>query len=139
MSIVLFFIYFLYLCSMFPKSTHQTFSTKLFRHCQSHPRLSKEKFSETDFKISHYAGKVSLCWSNFAFIIYWNFTCINFFNDILLSCRLLTIQIAFWTKTVTMLLLNIAIYWLLPNVPLYAIFSLFFQRNLLDHHTSFLQ
>lgn len=46
---------------MFPKSTHETFSTKLFQHFRSHPRLEKEKFSQTDFTISHYAGKVCLC------------------------------------------------------------------------------
>ncbi|KAL2317939.1 hypothetical protein Fmac_031815 [Flemingia macrophylla] len=44
---------------MFPKSTHETFSTKLFQHFRSHPRLEKEKFSQTDFTISHYAGKVT--------------------------------------------------------------------------------
>ncbi|KAJ7966354.1 putative myosin [Quillaja saponaria] len=44
---------------MFPKSTHETFSTKLFQHFRAHPRLEKEKFSETDFTISHYAGKVT--------------------------------------------------------------------------------
>ncbi|XP_027357060.1 myosin-15-like [Abrus precatorius] len=44
---------------MFPKSTHETLSTKLFKHFLSHPRLEKEKFSETDFTISHYAGKVT--------------------------------------------------------------------------------
>ncbi|TKY74852.1 Myosin-15 protein [Spatholobus suberectus] len=44
---------------MFPKSTHETFSTKLFKHFLSHPRLEKEKFSETDFTVSHYAGKVT--------------------------------------------------------------------------------
>uniref|UniRef100_A0A0R0GN55 Myosin motor domain-containing protein n=1 Tax=Glycine max TaxID=3847 RepID=A0A0R0GN55_SOYBN len=44
---------------MFPKSTHETFSTKLFQHFRSHPRLGKEKFSQTDFTISHYAGKVT--------------------------------------------------------------------------------
>ncbi|XP_031407550.1 myosin-15 isoform X2 [Punica granatum] len=44
---------------MFPRSTHQTFSTKLFQHFQSHPRLEKPKFSQTDFTISHYAGKVT--------------------------------------------------------------------------------
>ncbi|KAK4281538.1 hypothetical protein QN277_013018 [Acacia crassicarpa] len=50
---------------MFPKSTHQTFSTKLFQHFWSHPRLAKEKFSETDFTISHYAGKVlNICYQN---------------------------------------------------------------------------
>ncbi|XP_055960444.1 myosin-15 isoform X2 [Mercurialis annua] len=44
---------------MFPKSTHETFSTKLFQNFRAHPRLGKEKFSETDFTISHYAGKVT--------------------------------------------------------------------------------
>ncbi|KAK7383370.1 hypothetical protein VNO78_29047 [Psophocarpus tetragonolobus] len=44
---------------MFPKSTHETFSTKLFQYFRSHPRLGKEKFSQTDFTISHYAGKVT--------------------------------------------------------------------------------
>ncbi|XP_019443127.1 PREDICTED: myosin-15-like isoform X2 [Lupinus angustifolius] len=44
---------------MFPKSTHESFSTKLFQHFRSHPRLEKEKFSQTDFSMSHYAGKVT--------------------------------------------------------------------------------
>ncbi|THU57836.1 hypothetical protein C4D60_Mb03t07760 [Musa balbisiana] len=44
---------------MFPKSTHETFSTKLFQSFRSHSRLEKEKFSETDFTILHYAGKVT--------------------------------------------------------------------------------
>uniref|UniRef100_A0A453PQS6 Myosin motor domain-containing protein n=1 Tax=Aegilops tauschii subsp. strangulata TaxID=200361 RepID=A0A453PQS6_AEGTS len=44
---------------MFPKSTHATFASKMFRNLSSHPRLEKTKFSETDFTISHYAGKVT--------------------------------------------------------------------------------
>ncbi|XP_058078389.1 myosin-15 isoform X2 [Magnolia sinica] len=44
---------------MFPKSTHETFSTKLFQSFRTHPRFEKPKFSETDFTISHYAGKVT--------------------------------------------------------------------------------
>ncbi|XP_038701179.1 myosin-15 isoform X3 [Tripterygium wilfordii] len=44
---------------MFPKSTHETFSMKLFQNLRSHPRLGKAKFSETDFIMSHYAGKVT--------------------------------------------------------------------------------
>ncbi|GJW97303.1 myosin-15 isoform X1 [Tanacetum coccineum] len=44
---------------MFPKSTHETFANKLFQNLQAHPRLGKAKFSETDFTISHYAGKAS--------------------------------------------------------------------------------
>ncbi|XWS70176.1 hypothetical protein CRYUN_Cryun03dG0026300 [Craigia yunnanensis] len=42
---------------MFPKSTHETFSTKLFQNFRAHSRLEKAKFSETDFIVSHYAGK----------------------------------------------------------------------------------
>ena len=42
---------------MFPKSTHQSFSTRLFQIFRAHPRLEKAKFSETDFTMSHYAGK----------------------------------------------------------------------------------
>ncbi|GLT85614.1 hypothetical protein SLE2022_038000 [Rubroshorea leprosula] len=44
---------------MFPKSTQETLSTKLFQNFRGHPRLEKAKFSETDFTISHYAGKVT--------------------------------------------------------------------------------
>ncbi|GMG99196.1 hypothetical protein Nepgr_001036 [Nepenthes gracilis] len=44
---------------MFPRSTHETFSTKLFQSLKTHPRLEKAKFSRTDFTISHYAGKVT--------------------------------------------------------------------------------
>ncbi|KAL5559547.1 hypothetical protein UlMin_035758 [Ulmus minor] len=44
---------------MFPRSTHETFSMKLFQHFRAHPRLEKAKFSETDFTMSHYAGKVT--------------------------------------------------------------------------------
>ncbi|XP_022732061.1 myosin-15-like isoform X8 [Durio zibethinus] len=44
---------------MFPKSTHETFATKLFQNFRGHPRLEKAKFSETDFTVSHYAGKVT--------------------------------------------------------------------------------
>ncbi|KAK8490310.1 hypothetical protein V6N12_012444 [Hibiscus sabdariffa] len=44
---------------MFPKSTHKTLSTKLFQNFRGHPRLEKAKFSETDFTVSHYAGKVT--------------------------------------------------------------------------------
>ncbi|GAB2275885.1 hypothetical protein Dimus_010629 [Dionaea muscipula] len=44
---------------MFPRSTPETFSTKLFYNFQAHPRLEKAKFSRTDFTVSHYAGKVT--------------------------------------------------------------------------------
>ncbi|KAF3326549.1 myosin-15-like protein [Carex littledalei] len=44
---------------MLPKSTHGTFTTKLFQNFQSHKRLQKNKFSQADFTLSHYAGKVT--------------------------------------------------------------------------------
>ncbi|KAG9458232.1 hypothetical protein H6P81_002740 [Aristolochia fimbriata] len=44
---------------MFPKSTHITFSSKLYQNLGTHSRLEKPKFSETDFILSHYAGKVA--------------------------------------------------------------------------------
>ncbi|XP_010526029.1 PREDICTED: myosin-15 [Tarenaya hassleriana] len=44
---------------MFPRSTHESFSMKLFQNFRSHTRLEKTKFSETDFTLSHYAGKVT--------------------------------------------------------------------------------
>uniref|UniRef100_A0A1J3FM19 Myosin-15 n=1 Tax=Noccaea caerulescens TaxID=107243 RepID=A0A1J3FM19_NOCCA len=44
---------------MFPRSTHESFSMKLFQNLKFHPRLEKAKFSETDFTLSHYAGKVT--------------------------------------------------------------------------------
>ncbi|ESQ35040.1 hypothetical protein EUTSA_v10006551mg [Eutrema salsugineum] len=44
---------------MFPKSTHETFSQKLFQTFKSHNRFSKPKLSRTDFTISHYAGEVT--------------------------------------------------------------------------------
>nr|XP_019710669.1 protein OPAQUE1-like [Elaeis guineensis] len=43
---------------MFPKSTHATFTSKLFQSFRAHLRLEKPKFSETEFTLSHYAGKV---------------------------------------------------------------------------------
>ncbi|KAH9616472.1 hypothetical protein KSS87_005406 [Heliosperma pusillum] len=44
---------------MFPKSTNETFANKLFQNFPSHPRLERAKFSQTDFGLSHYAGKVT--------------------------------------------------------------------------------
>lgn len=44
--------------SMFPKSTHETFSEKLYQTFKSHKRFIKPKLSRTDFAIAHYAGEV---------------------------------------------------------------------------------
>ncbi|XP_059660383.1 myosin-9-like [Cornus florida] len=43
---------------MFPKSTHETFSTKLYQTFKAHKRFIKPKLSRTDFTIAHYAGEV---------------------------------------------------------------------------------
>ncbi|GAA0140240.1 actin binding motor protein [Lithospermum erythrorhizon] len=43
---------------MFPKSTHETFSRKLYQMFKDHSRFIKPKRSLTDFTISHYAGEV---------------------------------------------------------------------------------
>nr|XP_016489507.1 PREDICTED: myosin-9-like isoform X1 [Nicotiana tabacum] len=43
---------------MFPKSTHETFSQKLYQTFKSHKRFVKPKLSRTDFTIAHYAGEV---------------------------------------------------------------------------------
>ncbi|KAI4340198.1 hypothetical protein MLD38_025060 [Melastoma candidum] len=43
---------------MFPKSTHETFSEKLFQSFKSHKRFFKPKKTRSDFTIVHYAGEV---------------------------------------------------------------------------------
>ncbi|RZC22387.1 Myosin-11 [Glycine soja] len=43
---------------MFPKSTHETFSNKLYQTFKNNKRFIKPKLSRTDFTISHYAGEV---------------------------------------------------------------------------------
>ncbi|XP_071721684.1 myosin-9-like isoform X2 [Rutidosis leptorrhynchoides] len=43
---------------MFPKSTHETFSQKLYQTFNKHPRFVKPKLARSDFTISHYAGEV---------------------------------------------------------------------------------
>ncbi|KAK2970162.1 hypothetical protein RJ640_019630 [Escallonia rubra] len=43
---------------MFPKSTHETFSQKLYQTFKAHKRFVKPKLSQTDFAIAHYAGEV---------------------------------------------------------------------------------
>ncbi|KAK4351679.1 hypothetical protein RND71_030992 [Anisodus tanguticus] len=44
--------------SMFPKSTYETFSQKLYQTFKAHKRFIKPKLSRTDFTIAHYAGEV---------------------------------------------------------------------------------
>ncbi|KAK4480453.1 hypothetical protein RD792_013526 [Penstemon davidsonii] len=42
---------------MFPKSTHETFSNKLYQMFKNNKRFVKPKLSRTDFTIAHYAGE----------------------------------------------------------------------------------
>ncbi|XP_038897457.1 myosin-11 isoform X2 [Benincasa hispida] len=43
---------------MFPKSTHETFSQKLYQTFKNHKRFTKPKLARSDFTIVHYAGDV---------------------------------------------------------------------------------
>jgi myosin-5 len=45
---------------MFPKSTSETFASKLFHTFKSNERFRKPKLSSTEFIICHYAGEVSI-------------------------------------------------------------------------------
>ncbi|KAJ6361735.1 hypothetical protein OIU78_002207 [Salix suchowensis] len=78
---------------MFPKSTHETFSTKLFQNFRANPRLEKAKFSETDFTVSHYAGKA--CYLSLYYLKQ-NLQSDFFYKELFLFfCRLLTKQTPF--------------------------------------------
>ncbi|WZY75236.1 hypothetical protein YC2023_021620 [Brassica napus] len=48
-----------FFCSMFPKSTHETFAQKLYQTFKNSKRFTKPKLSRTSFAISHYAGEVT--------------------------------------------------------------------------------
>ncbi|RDY10834.1 Myosin-11, partial [Mucuna pruriens] len=43
---------------MFPKSTHETFSQKLYQTFKDHKRFIKPKLARSDFTVVHYAGEV---------------------------------------------------------------------------------
>lgn len=47
-----------HLCSMFPKSTHETFAQKMYQTYKGHKRFSKPKLAQTAFTVNHYAGDV---------------------------------------------------------------------------------
>ncbi|KAK1426746.1 hypothetical protein QVD17_15425 [Tagetes erecta] len=44
---------------MFPRSTHETFSQKLYQTFKNHKRFTKPKLARSDFTICHYAGDVT--------------------------------------------------------------------------------
>ncbi|KMZ60261.1 putative Myosin XI [Zostera marina] len=50
---------------MFPKSTHETFSQKLYQAFKNNKRFIKPKLSRTAFTMSHYAGEVTYQSDNF--------------------------------------------------------------------------
>ena len=79
---------------MFPKSTHETFSTKLFQIFRAHPRLEKAKFFETDFTMSHYAGKA--CHMYFSYCK-WSHVVVQIFAVILTFPIL--VQVTYQTNT----------------------------------------
>ena len=53
--------------SMFPTSTHETLSQKLYEKFKNHKRFAKPKLSRTAFTIQHYAGEVSISWNTLLF------------------------------------------------------------------------
>lgn len=55
-------------CSMFPRSTHETFAQKLYQTYKNHKRFTKPKLARSDFTICHYAGDVSFFCLSAAFI-----------------------------------------------------------------------
>lgn len=72
-KIIYIYIYFLsyayllaldYSCSMFPKSTNETFAQKLYQTFKDHKRFSKPKLAHSDFTICHYAGDVCCDFDN---------------------------------------------------------------------------
>lgn len=54
------YAYLFYPCSMFPRSTNETFAQKLYQTFKDHKRFSKPKLARSDFTICHYAGDVSM-------------------------------------------------------------------------------
>jgi myosin-5 len=58
------------LCSMFPRSTHETFAQKLYTTFKNNKRFAKPKLSRTDFTVVHYAGDVSLLHKRICIFLY---------------------------------------------------------------------
>lgn len=109
--------------SMFPKSTHETFSNKLYQTFKTHKRFVKPKLSRTDFTISHYAGEV--CSLNLCSIQCTVGLCSTRIASIIPSTsRFSTNLTSFWTKTKTTWFLNTKTCWVFPNALLWQAFSL---------------
>lgn len=95
--------------SMFPKSTHETFSEKLYQTFKTHKRFIKPKLARTNFAIAHYAGEV--IW--ILFIIKYTIFCFSLCEHshyIFSPSRFNTNPISFWIRTKITLFLNTKIY-----------------------------
>lgn len=113
----------LYICSMFPKSTHETFCNKLYQTFKVHKRFVKPKLSRTDFNIAHYAGEARYVIITFScLLVLFKYQGFQFLHSI--NFRFYTSLTSSWTKIKTMLQLSIKICQVLPNVPLQQGFSL---------------
>lgn len=130
--------WFLIFCSMFPKSTHETFSQKLYQTFQKNKRFSKPKLSRTDFTIVHYAGEVSFLGLVISFFCFMLNSISSVAEVSLLFCRLCTRPICFWIKIKITWWQNIKLCWQPQNVLLQLHFFLHFQRTL-QSHPNFLQ
>lgn len=116
-------------CSMFPKSTHETFAQKMYQTYKGHKRFSKPKLARTDFNINHYAGDVCVIMRGILII----FCAYDFLIFLFCLNRLPIKPINSWTKIRIMLLQNIKLYWLLLIAHLLQIFSL---RCLMNHQSN---
>lgn len=120
-------ILFFFFCSMFPKSTHETFAQKMYQTYKSHKRFSKPKLARTDFTINHYAGDVSEKVLDF-FLGHSPRIRINRHKTLLMH-RSHIKRIIFLIKTKIMLLQSIKLFYVLPSAHLLLIFSLLYQRR----------
>lgn len=82
-------------CSMFPRSTHDTFAQKLYQTFKDHKRFSKPKLSRTDFTICHYAGDVSTLIIDVLFARGSSEACLNFSIDKLVSFSVNSVVVNF--------------------------------------------
>lgn len=118
------------LCSMFPKSTHETFAQKLYQTFKSNKRFIKPKLSRTDFTIVHYAGEVimsSFYSLNCVFFFFFFRASVCLFNLLHAYHRQRIKLISFQTKIKIMSWQSIRIYLMLLNALLWHAYFLHFQ------------
>lgn len=115
-------------CSMFPKSTHETFAQKLYQTFKNNKRFIKPKLSRTSFTISHYAGEVTIVLLLSIKVgpnspLFMTIDCFFMFprSLIWLICSLIRTKIMLWQ--------NISLFWRNPHAPLWQVFFLHFLKN----------